>query len=533
MDSCSAQQYLEALDRFERAAEALADADPVMLSSQQVLESLRRLETAARKVPYGQNLLTQVAVEQYLPGELGYTGAKELLVDQLRLSGVEARDRIRGARSRVPRHLRGVAPEPSYRLISAAQREGRISDRHAVVMELVLDKCRRLSTTRFDDLEAVLVQAAADVPPEDIALIGKRALALLDPDGCEPDADRISRARELVVAGQGDDLMSGFGGALTPEGRALLDVVLEKFARPGVGNPDDAEAPVDPSDADAVRRAAERDQRTAAQRNHDALLHALRVAIGAGLGSHRGLPCVPIVTLNIDQLESETGIATTATGGRLPVADALRMMGANPRYVLLLDLQSRPLFLGREKRLAAADQRIALYGAEQGCSAPGCDAPATRCQVHHVTEWVDGGATDVTALTLACDAHHGKVVPDLAENPRGWETITVPAEQRYAGRTAWRRGADPSGRYRVNHRHHADELYREALELWRQRHERFRRQWLQEDLRREYAQVIGDTYAEIARILDGPHGPPQLESLLAEHDAETGWCEPPGVSTAA
>ncbi|MGV7637028.1 HNH endonuclease signature motif containing protein, partial [Mycobacterium kansasii] len=88
------------------------------------------------------------------------------------------------------------------------------------------------------------------------------------------------------------------------------------------------------------------------------------------------------ITLGIDQLETETGIATTATGGRLPVADALRMMGTNPKYVLVLDLASRPRVLGREKRLASADQRIALYGAEKGCTAPGCDAPATRCQVH-------------------------------------------------------------------------------------------------------------------------------------------------------
>ncbi|MGC5027006.1 DUF222 domain-containing protein [Tsukamurella sp. DT100] len=526
MNSCTAEEYLDALVVFERAAERLAAADPVMLSSQQVLECLRRLETAARKVPYGQNVLAGVAFEQGLPAELGYTGLKELLVDQLRLAGAEARDRMHGAYNRVPRHARGFAPEPKYELIAEAQREGRISERHATAMGRILDKCYRLNGGDLDDVEEILVTAAESVPPEDIGQIGKRAVALLDPDGAEPDQDRIRRSRELTVSAQGDDLMSDIGGALSPECRALLDVVLEMFARPGVGHPDDVAAPVDPSDADAVRAAAARDTRSAAQRNHDALAHALGIVIGSGgLGSHRGLPCVPIITVGIDQLESETGIATTATGGRLPVADALRMMGANPKYVLVLDLASRPLFLGREKRLASADQRIALYGSEKGCTAPGCDAPATRCQVHHVTEWAHGGATDVTALTLACDAHHGKVVPDLTENPRGWETITIPHGEPYAGRTGWRRGADPAGMHRVNHRRHAEELHREALVRWRTRCAQFRDAWVEQDLRRQFEDSCAD-HELIAKVLDGPHGPPLLEQLLADHDADTAWCAP-------
>ncbi|CAM3441250.1 DUF222 domain-containing protein [Tsukamurella hominis] len=533
MDSCTAEEYLDALVVFEQAAERLASADPVMLSSQQVLDCLRRLETAARQVPYGQNVLAGVAFEQGLPAELGYTGLKELLVDQLRLAGTEARDRMHGAYNRVPRHARGFAPEPKYELIAEAQREGRISERHATAMGRILDKCYRLNGGDLDDFEEILVTAAESVPPEDIDQIGKRAVALLDPDGAEPDRDRIRRSRELTVSAQGDDLMSDLGGALSPECRALLDVVLEMFARAGVGNPDDAAAPVDPGDADAVRAAAARDTRSAAQRNHDALAHVLGIVIGSGeLGSHRGLPCVPIITLGIDQLESETGIATTATGGRLPVADALRMMGTNPKYVLVLDLASRPLFLGREKRLASADQRIALYGSEKGCSAPGCDAPATRCQVHHITEWAHGGATDVTALTLACDAHHGKVVPDLTENPRGWETITIPHGEPYAGRTGWRRGADPAGTHRVNHRRHAEELHREALVRWRTRCAQFRDAWVEQDLRRQFEDSSAD-HDLIATVLDGPHGPPLLEQLLAEHDADTAWCAPSNTDARA
>ena len=83
-----------ALASFEQAADRLASMNPVMLSSQEVLDGLRRLERAARTVPSSQHWLTEVAIEQDLPAQLGYTGAKELLVDQLRLAGAEARDRI-------------------------------------------------------------------------------------------------------------------------------------------------------------------------------------------------------------------------------------------------------------------------------------------------------------------------------------------------------------------------------------------------------------------------------------------------------
>ncbi|MGV7636939.1 HNH endonuclease signature motif containing protein, partial [Mycobacterium kansasii] len=81
IDSSTAAEYLAALASFEQAADRLASMSPVMLSSQEVLGSLRRLERAARTVPSSQHWLTEVAIEQDLPAQLGYTGAKELLVD--------------------------------------------------------------------------------------------------------------------------------------------------------------------------------------------------------------------------------------------------------------------------------------------------------------------------------------------------------------------------------------------------------------------------------------------------------------------
>ena len=41
---------------------------------------------------------------------------------------------------------------------------------------------------------------------------------------------------------------------------------------------------------------------------------------------------------------------------------------------------------------------------------PGCSVPATRCEIHHIDEWLrDKGFTDVDALIATCDAHHDHI----------------------------------------------------------------------------------------------------------------------------
>ncbi|ADG79079.1 putative protein OS=Tsukamurella paurometabola (strain ATCC 8368 / DSM / CCUG 35730 /CIP 100753 / JCM 10117 / KCTC 9821 / NBRC 16120 / NCIMB 702349/ NCTC 13040) OX=521096 GN=Tpau_2474 PE=4 SV=1 [Tsukamurella paurometabola] len=102
------------------------------------------------------------------------------------------------------------------------------------------------------------------------------------------------------------------------------------------------------------------------------------------------------------------------------------------------------------------------------------------------------------------------------------ETIVVPTGD-YAGRIGWRRNADTTGKHRINHNHHAAELYYQALERWHHTREQLRRQWRTQDLRAQYEDRIGSTYTDIDALLDGPHGPPLLETLLAEHDTDNTW----------
>ncbi|WP_249358625.1 HNH endonuclease signature motif containing protein [Nocardia cyriacigeorgica] len=215
-------------------------------------------------------------------------------------------------------------------------------------------------------------------------------------------------------------------------------------------------------DPTALAEAAARDHRSTAQRNHDALKAILSSGIIAEhLGAHRGLPVSTILTISIDDIERDAGVATTATGGTVPLSDALTLAQRSQPWLAVFDHNGLPLHLGRTKRLASAAQRLALIAALKGCSRPGCDAPASLSAVHHVLDYRKNGATDIDNLTLACDTCHALI----HDGPGGWKTRTEDPHSPYAGRTAWIAPPhiDPHQTPRINHRHHAGELLAETL----------------------------------------------------------------------
>ena len=100
---------------------------------------------------------------------------------------------------------------------------------------------------------------------------------------------------------------------------------------------------------------------------------------------------------------------------------------------------------------------------ERGCTRPGCTAPAYRCQVHHVDDWVaDNGETNIDNLTLACGPDNRLV------EQGGWQT-----RKRKDGRTEW---IPPphldTGQSRVNDYHHPERYFRRSTDddpAWRRR----------------------------------------------------------------
>jgi hypothetical protein len=61
---------------------------------------------------------------------------------------------------------------------------------------------------------------------------------------------------------------------------------------------------------------------------------------------------------------------------------------------------------GRLRYRPTADQANFVRTRDRTCRAPGCRAPATRCDLDHVHDWVHGGPTIVDNLCCLCRAHH-------------------------------------------------------------------------------------------------------------------------------
>ncbi|MFC7449843.1 HNH endonuclease signature motif containing protein [Rhodococcus daqingensis] len=446
------------------AVAGLCDADLTGLADAELTDTMARLEKSLRQAAAVGHKLIVEAVERSLPGKLGHRSVNKLLVGVLRISAADASARVTAAKSLGTWHaISGESLPADLPETAAAQRDGDIGADHCRAVREVIRKIPyAVPASDVEAAEQILAELARAGTPEDVENAGHELLAHLNPDGNLADDRDRKRLRGIRFGRQDKDLMTPISGHLDPETRALLEPILAKWARPGMNNPDDPESPTGDAehpnvDRDRLAAAAGRDTRTAAQRNHDAVKEALRTLLGSGVvGSHRGLPATAIITMTLDQLERATGVATTASGGILPIRDALKLAEQAHPVLVLFDHNGRPLHLGRTKRLATADQRLALIAAEGGCTGPGCAAPATLTATHHKRDYAKGGRTDIGDLTLACDCCHALV----HDGPGGWKTRTAPEGTEYAGRTEWipPPHIDPEQKPRINHRHHPKEL---------------------------------------------------------------------------
>ncbi|WP_234714242.1 HNH endonuclease signature motif containing protein, partial [Mycolicibacterium chlorophenolicum] len=185
-----------------------------------------------------------------------------------------------------------------------------------------------------------------------------------------------------------------------------------------------------------------------AQRRHDAWLAVGRMALCSGeLGQHNGLPVTVIVSTTLQELEKGAGVAVTGGGSLLPMGDLIRMASHAFHYLAVFDHHtSQALYLGRTKRIASPAQRIVLHARDRGCTRLGCTVPGYWCQVHHLTDWKNGGRTDVDTTTLACGPENRMI-----------ETTKWTTHRNTKGRTEWVPPPDlDRGQHRVNGYHHPE-----------------------------------------------------------------------------
>jgi hypothetical protein len=423
------------------------------LTTPERLRLLEHCETFRRQLPAVEHAM----VNQLTRAEPSELGGKlpAALANRLRITRGEARRRIGEAADLGPRHaLNGEPLEPVLPATAAAQRAGDLGAGHLRVIRGFWSALpTRVDIQARAKAETDLAGYAQFHRPDELAKLADKIFDCLVPDGIFSDIDR-ARRRTLILGRQEHDGMTPINGYLTPEARATLDPVLARWAAPGMCNPDDENPCLDGTPS---QTAIDADQRSAGQRNHDALTAMGRALLASGaLGQHNGLPVSIIVSTSLAEIEAAAGTGLTGgakaiTGGAtwLPMSDLIRLASHAHHYLRIYD-GAKELTLYHTKRIASPAQRIVLYAKERGCTHPACDVPAYLTEVHHNTPYAQRPRTDVDDLTLRCGPDHKLLAPGgwtTRKNHRG-EIETIPPPHRDYGQA------------RTNSFHHPERLLR-------------------------------------------------------------------------
>lgn len=460
-----------ALAGHRAATASLIGVDFTGLDTAELLALQSEREQHARIAAMIDHRIQAALMAQAAPHEIGGKSWKDVLASRMRISGKEASRRVTAAAELGPRYaIGGDVLEPLLPACAEALLSGTINTEHiAIIRNTVVEAKKYVSTAELVQIESDLVAAATRDTPETLRAAAEKLLYLLNQDGDSPDV--AAHLRGLRIGTQDADGLVHVQGWLDPEAAAYLTTITGVWGAPGINNPADPEPIHNPSlnplddeaeidtseEPDALQgkqdqqAAANRDTRTVAQRNHDALKVALReLLMSKRLGRHGGLPVTVVVSTTLAELEAGAGIAVTGAGIRMPMNDLIRLASHSFHYLTVYKHHTaEPLYLARTTRLATKAQRLLLYNRDRGCTRPGCTAPADYCEVHHAkADWQHGGHTDAPDLALGCG-------PDNRLVGLGWTTSIDPD----TGRVHWH--PPPlmnTGQDTLNHHFHPEEL---------------------------------------------------------------------------
>ncbi|AFR50862.1 HNH endonuclease signature motif containing protein [Gordonia sp. KTR9] len=445
--AASQPRAVELVAELNAILDELRTVDLSPCTDEELIDVASATERAIARTTYAGDRHVAEAEARDLPRKTGYRTLTQFMNHRLRITNPVRRRKHLNATATLT-CLNGDRLEPEHPTLAEAFATGTAGTAH---IQAALDVLDHIPNAVDHDVKVAAERQMAEIAvahtPADITQLGARLLAHLDPDGTLADDTDHKRRRNLWIGRQRADGTAKISGTLTPELVARLTMMFAVWGKPGLNNPDDPASPRGPAgaaDPDALATAADRDQRTLAQTNHDALDAALTAGFADGtLGtSHRGLPVQLIIKADLGDLIREAGLATTATGTLLPIPDLIAMAGeVQPWLAIFKDATAVPLYFGRGKRLATREQRFVSFARPDGevCSAPGCDQPATHVELHHAhKDWAKGGLTDIDDLAPACPRHNRMV----GDQP-GQYTTRIERSGPDEGRCVWRLNAEP------------------------------------------------------------------------------------------
>lgn len=298
------------------------------------------------------------------------------------------------------RELKDADTLSNASLTEQAAADGTIGHRHATVIGRALQDLPPDATPEQREFaERALIRDAGHLSPDDLARRGRRITDQFKPEEqVDADEDALLRRREALARARtsmqlwdNHDGTWGFRGIVPELHGRILKTILDAYTAPRRSHLDPAADPFDPL----------------GKKQGKAFCQMLEVVPTDKLPTSGGTPIRIVVTIDETKLRSKVAAATLATGERLSAGE-LRRLACNHRILpMVLGGDSVPVDLGRASRLFSKDQRDALAVMDGGCTAPGCDRPASWCEVQHTEPWAAAnGPTDLAKGTLHCNACH-------------------------------------------------------------------------------------------------------------------------------
>ncbi|MFV9672123.1 MAG: DUF222 domain-containing protein [Acidimicrobiia bacterium] len=250
----------------------------------------------------------------------------------------------------------------------------------------------------FAGHESVFAEIASYLDPQDLRRAVSHWEQQVDYPTALEDAES-ARQRRRFYFNQGYGGMWSAAGDIDPESGHVISTALRSHTDPVNFDRDD--------------------NRSYPQRNADALADICRfwldhnddISVSGGERPHITVT-VPYEILTGKELR------LGEIDGNTVNPEAIRRLACDAGIVrIVTDGEGQPLDVGRRVRTVTPAIRRALELRDGGCAWPGCDAPASWCDAHHVIHWADGGVTALINLILLCRKHHtavheGKHPPD-------------------------------------------------------------------------------------------------------------------------
>jgi hypothetical protein len=306
-----------------------------------------------------------------------------------------------------------------------------------------------VTAEQLQALVAELVDAARVRPDGSAGVDVDQLLKLARVRREELDLDAVRVREDEHYAARGVKLFEQANGMgrlvwdMQPETFLLVKQVYDRAVSPKLKSVRFTD-PTEQAKADSILA----DDRTPAQVAADALEQVLMLGAGANpeclLGS--GAPQIRVTT-TLKALQAGDGIVRVeGYSGLFTMRTLKRLSCTGEVQLLLFDENLRPLDLGRTQRLFSPPQRTALGVKWGGCAAPGCDAPVSWTEGHHIDEWLKhGGQTNIDDAVPLCKHHH------LMVHNTGWK-VTRDPDGNY-----W---LNPPNGHNHNHNHDHDHVPR-------------------------------------------------------------------------